>query len=257
MRATSIQETREAFMALPVLGKAALGVALLAILLILPSLWDLGEAILGPRPAIPAVAEAETRTGERAAAYSGYLAQISGRSVFYNPEASPPPPPAVTDEEPTVPQRPTTYGGPAMAAMVFDEVWFADGKRFRVGAEEKDDLRVVATQAPWSATIEWKGVEFKVDLFTRNGIVFKETGDGAVQGASGVSPPEEPVEPGASLPKVKPAPVPQEPVSDTPPMPAPPPEPAPTPEPELPPDPTVPPESPEPEPQPSTPDRNR
>ncbi|CAG1003550.1 hypothetical protein PHYC_03074 [Phycisphaerales bacterium] len=170
-----IQEARAAFASLPPLGKAAIGVAALAGAVLLPSLWDLGRAIIGPRPTLPAVAEAEAVS--RAPQFETYVGQVTGRSLFYNPkqvaEANPPPPPPSTED--TTPPRPSSYGGPSIAAMIFDEVWFTDGKRMKLGDDEKDDMKVVAMNPPWSATIAWKGVEFPVKLFEKNDVVFKDT----------------------------------------------------------------------------------
>ena len=40
-------------------------------------------------------------------------------------------------------------------------------RTFEVGGEGKRGIRVVSTSAPWSARVEWKEVEFDVELFKR------------------------------------------------------------------------------------------
>lgn len=200
-----IQEARAAFASLPPLGKAAIGVSALAVAVLIPSLWDLGKAIIGPRPTLPAVAEAEGVP--RAPLFEVYVNQISGRSLFYNPkqvaEANPPPPPPTSED--TTPPKPTSYGGPAIAAMIFDEVWFADGKRLKLGEEEKDDMKVVAMNPPWSATIAWKGVEFPVKLFEKNNVVFKEAPSSVNPASGGTEPVAEPASEPSATPEGKPA----------------------------------------------------
>lgn len=230
-RPAGLHDVRESVAALPGLGKAALACVVLAIVLLIAPLWDLGEAIIGPRPTIPAVNEEAEKTAERAAAFNAFVAQSKGRSLFYNPKAvasAPPPTPETTEPTDT---RPRSYGGPAIVAMVFDEVWFADGKRLKVGGEESDDLRVVAIEPPWSAKIAWKGVEFPVNFFERNNVVFK---DGVASSATDAPPNEPPAEepeapaedppaatPPATPPTVPPAPPPPGDQPQTPPATAP------------------------------------
>jgi hypothetical protein len=169
-------QSRAALSALPVLGKAGIACALLAITLLIGPLWDFGAALVGPRPIVPAVEEeAAAKTGDRAAAFEGYVAQISGRNLFFNPRTYAQPVMAGGEEAPA-PSKPVSYAGPAIVAMVFDEVWFANGKRLRVG-EDDGEIGVVAMDPPWSATLAWRGVEFKVDLFTRFGVVLKDDSD--------------------------------------------------------------------------------
>lgn len=229
-----LAEARAAFSTLPMLGKAAIGVILLVLLVMIPMLWDLGAALVGPRPSIPPVAEAERRTGERAAAFSNYVNQIEGRSLFFNPRATvAQAPPPVVDDGPREAPRPTSYGGPQMTAMIFDEVWFADGTRLKVGEPARGDLRVVAINPPWDATLEWRGVEFKVELFQKNVVVFRESGSSPVndtppeptpapsEPTNGPSPTEPPAEP----PPAEPSPTePQTPPAEPPALPPTPPE---------------------------------
>lgn len=230
-------EARAAFSTLTPLGKIAIGVIVLVVLLIIPMLWDLGAAFIGPRPSIPPVAEAERRTGERTAAFSNYVNQVEGRSLFFNPRATvAQAPPPVVDEGPREAPRPTSYGGPQMTAMIFDEVWFADGTRLKVGEPARGDVRVVAINPPWDATLEWRGVEFKVELFQKNVVVFRESGSSPVN--------DTPSEPTPSPSEPANGPSPTDPPAEPPPAEPPPAEPSPT-EPQTPPaDPPAPPPSP-------------
>lgn len=173
-RPTGMTDVKASVASLPGVGKAALACAALAVVLLLAPLWDLAEAIIGPRPSVPAIEEVIADKEKRATAFQGYAAQAKGRSLFYNPKAVAAAPPPTTDVATPTDTRPRSYGGPAIVAMIFDEVWFTDGKRLKVGGEEKDDLKVVAMQAPWSATLSWKGVEFPVNFFERNNVVFKD-----------------------------------------------------------------------------------
>jgi len=178
-----IEEARAAFVSLPLPGKVAIGAAVVAGVLATFPLLRLVNALIGPRPTIAPVAEAEKQTKERSATFSVYVDQFAGRSLFYNPAiASAPPPPPPDDPGNFEPPKPTSYGGPAILAMIFDEVWFTDGTRVRLG-ETKDDIKIVAMNPPWDATIAWKGVDFKVELFQKNTVVFKESAarSGAVE----------------------------------------------------------------------------
>lgn len=50
--------------------------------------------------------------------------------------------------------------------MLGNGVWFESGEIAGVG-EEVDGVRVISLSPPWSARLEWKGVEFDVPLFDR------------------------------------------------------------------------------------------
>ncbi len=102
----------------------------------------------------------------------GQLDQLMGRSMYFlppkpPPERKPPPPapPAPPKKDPGPPPPPSRYGGPKIIAMMGDTVWF-EGARVSVG-EEHDGAKVISTAPPWSAKIEWKEVEFDVELFAR------------------------------------------------------------------------------------------
>lgn len=97
------------------------------------------------------------------------LAQTSGRSLFVIPAAPrvtrTDPPPTVTD---TTPRPPATYGGPALAAIINDTVWFSDGTRLKPGENADKPLSVVKVDPPWGAIIKYRGVDFPVTLFDRD-----------------------------------------------------------------------------------------
>jgi hypothetical protein len=114
----------------------------------------------------------------REAATKKYLAQINGRSLFYIP---PPPapaprprvdPPPVVKVDPPKPLPPSRYGGPAIMGMVNNAVWFTDGTQMRVGDPVKSDLSVVdLSNAPWTAKLRWKEIDFDVTFIERDGVI--------------------------------------------------------------------------------------
>lgn len=153
-------------------GKVAVAVACVAGLVVLPQVWRVLDAIIRPRPDVPARVASEA-SGQRAEQFELYIAQVDGRSLFHLPaapgtHAAPPPPPG----PPAPPPPPSSYGGPAIIAMVNGEVWFADGKRLRPGDAESEGVSVSSLNAPWEATLKWRGVEFKVPLFAREDLVW-------------------------------------------------------------------------------------
>lgn len=97
------------------------------------------------------------------------LAQTNGRSLFVIPAAPRPPrndpPPTPTD---TTPHPPSSYGGPAIAAIINDTVWFSDGTRLKPGENADKPLSVVRLDPPWGATVRYRGVDFAVTLFERD-----------------------------------------------------------------------------------------
>lgn len=104
--------------------------------------------------------------------------------------------------------------------MINGEVWFSDGTILSAADEEKDNIRIVKTNPPWDATLMWKGVEFRVELFARNQVVYQEAADTdttpRVEAAPFDPAPEKPPEP-----KKKDEPKPEVPPSGTPGTPAP------------------------------------
>ncbi|MBM4108778.1 MAG: hypothetical protein FJ255_08190 [Phycisphaerae bacterium] len=162
-------------------GWLAVVVAILALVVCLPGLVGVGGSLLAPSARRSAAAQ-EERLAKAAEDYATgverSLAQIDGRSIFFVPSPPippPPPPPTVVETEPPPPPKPTSYGGPAIIAMVNDAVWFSDGTRLVPGqSSESGEVRVVRVEMPWQAVLEWKGVEFKVPLFDRDSTVIKE-----------------------------------------------------------------------------------
>lgn len=121
-----------------------------------------------------------------------YQARFNGRSVFYTPP--PTPKPVVRKPRPSAPAKliktvaePTpaedpispTYTGPSIMAIFGEEVWFA-GSGYQKGilritvGEEKNDIRIVATDPPWSATVQYKNGEYEVSLFEVKDLGFDE-----------------------------------------------------------------------------------
>ena len=112
--------------------------------------------------------DAKRNADEQKTAFDSYVAQITGRSLFYVPEPprAPEPTEAPVDAD-KPPPPPSSYGGPGMVAMLSDSVWFANGKRLKVG-EKDGDLEVAGLVPPWTAKLNWKGVPFDVTLFERS-----------------------------------------------------------------------------------------
>ncbi len=138
--------------------------AVVVIVLAVPMIID----VLRPAPReIKAPDDPKNIAEEQKVIFEKYLAQIKGRSLFHVPV---PPAPAEKPEEETQdrpPPAPTSYGGPAMVAMLSDTVWFTGGKKLKVG-EAADGVEVVALRPPWDAKLKWKGVDFDVNLFERS-----------------------------------------------------------------------------------------
>jgi hypothetical protein len=139
--------------------------------------------------------------------------------------------------------------------MVNGAVMFADGQRVRIG-ESGRNVRVVSASPPWSARLEWDGVEFDVELFQRDATVVR-----AVDRSFDDATPLSPTSSGTDTPRREPAPA-TEPAGARPPAaePANEPEPEPEPDPQGEPEPTEPesppdsPSPPDPQPQPSDPE---
>jgi hypothetical protein len=124
---------------------------------------------------------------------TAYRDRFNGRSVFFKPKRPPAPrPPRSTTPivrapdptptvptEPSAPTAPSTYRGPAIMAIVGNQVWFEGDLRLTVGDEEVDGVEVKGVNAPWSATVAYNGFDFDVDLFQRfSAPVFLTEGDG-------------------------------------------------------------------------------
>jgi hypothetical protein len=243
-------------------GPRWLGIAMLALLAgtfiwLAMQAWPvLQTAQLPDKPADADRTDAD-RLGEFAANLDRFKAQVDGRSLFYIPPRPPPPRiDPVVDNTPREAPKPTRYGGPSIIAMVNGAVMFSDGQRVKIG-ESGRNVKVVSISAPWSARLEWQGVEFDVELFQRDSAVVRTSHASsepsvltpAPERRPAPAPPSAP--PAASPPSASPAaPPPAEPASD------PEPEPEPEPEPDPEPEPTEPasPSNPEPTPEPSDPE---
>lgn len=158
-------------------GRWALLIALLAAIMLLLWTWSLLSAVLLPASGTAsAQADEKQRLAELQEKFKQQIAQFDGRTVFYVPAApgAKPPPEEHTDSSDKAPEKPSTYGGPGIIAMINDVVWFSDGSRVKSG-ETVGDIKVAAVKAPWEATVLWKGVEFKVNFFERDGVVLNKT----------------------------------------------------------------------------------
>ncbi len=132
-----------------------------------------------------------------------YRERFEGRSLFFRPPApavKPAPKPRSenkTEAPPTPPPIPMTYGGPAVIAVIGDQVWFKskDNLKLRVG-EEGAGVKVLASNPPWTVKLAYAGGEYDVPVFKdyqttfssnslterpTPGIVFADTADRAVK----------------------------------------------------------------------------
>ncbi|MEE8153641.1 MAG: hypothetical protein V3T53_01630 [Phycisphaerales bacterium] len=131
-----------------------------------------------------------------------YRERFEGRSLFFRPRAPLRPAPRTTvqkepDTAPLPPPIPTIYGGPAVIAVIGDQVWFKgkDNLKLRVG-EEGSGVMVLATNPPWFVKLAYAGGEYDVPIFKEYqtefssnplterptpGIVFADTSDRPVK----------------------------------------------------------------------------
>lgn len=113
-----------------------------------------------------------------------FRSRFEGRSVFFKPlpPPQPLPTPVVRVEPPREtpppqpapptgpPPAPATYGGPAVAGAIGNEVFFKArsateaGMRLTVG-EERDGVKVLAVNAPQSVRLGWQRGEYDVSIF--------------------------------------------------------------------------------------------
>lgn len=227
-------------------GPRWLGFCMLALIAITLG-WLALHAVSVMRTAqLPARPEGSLRTDEQrleefAAELGKHRAMVDGRSMFFlPPRPRPPRTDPVVDSTPREPPKPTRYGGPSLVAMVNGAVLFSDGQRVKLG-ESGRGVKVVSMSAPWSARIEWEGVEFDVDLFQRDSTVLRTSH--STTEPTPLTPPPAP-KPEADS---KPASAPPEPPASSGGEPQPQPEPQPDPQPEP---------EPEPQPDPNSPDPN-
>ena len=157
-------------------GPRWLGVLVLVVMLLTLGWLGAQAAPLLRAAMLPAATEREhvddaARLQRFAEALAAHGSQVNGRSLFFvPPRPRPPRPEVVVDTSPREPPKPTRYGGPAITALVNNQVWFNAGQRVRLG-ESGRGVKIVSMNAPWSARIEWQGVEFDVDLFQRDSVV--------------------------------------------------------------------------------------
>ena len=150
----------------------ALGASAIALVVVLSAVLPVAGAALTPTPEDPiTLTEQAQRVRAYNASFDDARAQITGRSLFFIPPTPPPEPEPKPEpkekKDPPPPPPPARYGGPKPIAVVFDQVWFEDGRKLGVG-EISRELEVISNDgAPWSITLRWEGVEFDVKLLER------------------------------------------------------------------------------------------
>jgi hypothetical protein len=147
-----------------VLGVAVLSVAVVGTAVAGVLAWPLVFPPAEKPAPTEAVVMASAERDELARKGEGAVRQakdrVSARSPFYPKVVAPPPPPPA----------PLSYGGPSLIAILGDEAWFstADRLRLKPGDPEVNGLVVVSLDAPWSATVIWRGGQFTLELFKRD-----------------------------------------------------------------------------------------
>ncbi len=134
------------------------------------AVWMFGSKL----PALPSALFTEGLENEETSAFLSeylenhavdlqtYQARIDGRSVFFLPPAPKDPIPIklVQEEDPPGPPPPppipANYTGPSVRFLVGNEVYFHDGLRVKLG-EEKQGVRVLAVDAPWTVNVAYAG----------------------------------------------------------------------------------------------------
>ncbi|MCA9282471.1 MAG: hypothetical protein H6812_05665 [Phycisphaeraceae bacterium] len=148
------------------------GMTVLGVSFVSSVLPVIGDALTG----VPAVGDETSSTDKALARFADEHktreASAIGRSMFFIPFAPPPPPPPPPPPRdapppPPPPPPPSRYGGAKIIGILGETVWFDTGEIVAIG-DESDGVRVLAVSPPWSARLEWKGVEFDVPLFVRN-----------------------------------------------------------------------------------------
>ena len=178
-----MERLRAAWARLNAWGMVALGAAALALIMLIGSGWPLVRDMFQRRVGDVAALEAEQekQAGLYASAMEERVKQIDGRSMFFIPPAPAEVAQKEKEEEPKddgPPPKPTRYAGPDVIAVVNGTVWFGNDRRIAVG-QEKDGVRVVGiANSPWSVKLEWRGVEFDVQVFERTTDRFLEKEEG-------------------------------------------------------------------------------
>jgi hypothetical protein len=191
-------------------GRVAAGLGVLAGAVVLFSGWGLVRALLGPSAGAQVAAKEDKAQAEKLkGSFDAWTAQTEGRSLFLVPG----PKVAVVEKPPEVPTATAETTLADWRGQTRARVWFDDGKIIAAGGEKDGDVRVVSLDAPWSAKIEWKGVEFSVPFFAHDTVVFPP--------AEAPKPPAPPAEPAPSAePAATPPPSAPTPSSSTPDQPA-------------------------------------
>ncbi len=159
-------------------GRLALGIAACAAFVLVWQGVKLVRTALLPSPTafVQADAGGADRAKARGEALDEAVARLDGRSLFYTPskpgEVVAAPTEAAEDEPEEV--APDKYEGPAITAIVLDEVWFGANKRAKAGGETVDGVKVLSTNAPWGAKVEWRGKEYEVSFFERDRVIWKD-----------------------------------------------------------------------------------
>lgn len=183
---------------------------ILMVLVLSFTLPSLLVAIFGFGPGNPEIATMlSSLISEHEEMMTTYQARFNGRSIFFTPPPTPKPrpnppiqiqetqQPAPVKPRPTVESVSNTYTGPSIMGIFGEEVWFVgsgfqkDILRISVG-EEKDGIKIVATDPPWSVTVQYNRGEYEVNLFEIKDLGFDKP-------AAAVPPP-----PGATVRMTKP-----------------------------------------------------
>ena len=158
-------------------GKIAAALVVAALIVCAKPAYKTVEAILLPAPGEFEATKDDKKAAETyAAGFDGFVKQLDGRSLWWTPSKPGTDATVVVEEEPVEGDQPAPvkYDGPAIAAIVLDSVWFADGTRLSTTDDEKDGIKVVSTNAPWDAVIRYRGKEFTVPFFERDRVIFKD-----------------------------------------------------------------------------------
>jgi hypothetical protein len=173
-------------------GRIALGAAVLGAITLGLSSRELVGAVLTPAASTAGSGanDEKQREDQFKKSFDNHLAQINGRSMFFIPSA-PRKAEGPRPVDPT-PSAPTSYGGPALVGFANGAAYFADGRRLLPGDPAERSLRVKALSPPWSAVLEWEGVEFTVSLFDHDRVVFaeKKSGPAAAESAAPAAEPK-------------------------------------------------------------------
>ncbi|MCU0688977.1 MAG: hypothetical protein MUE97_04470 [Phycisphaerales bacterium] len=153
--------------------RVAIGLAVLAVALFVVIVlgwwawWATAPMRMAKMEVVEPISEKDVLA--RRSAFGQQLASAGGRLVERSPFAPPKPP------EPEKPKIPPRYAGPAVVGVAGGQVFFADGKRIAVGVE-RDGIKVLSLDAPWSVRLGWSGGEYDVTLLERRPVRFDEAG---------------------------------------------------------------------------------